>query len=483
MIQLRLAISATTLALLAAACTRGGPQAGDIAESGPDTPIEGEIQKREAPRVRTALVERKEMVRRLSTTTAIESVSEIELLPRISGVVNEVLVDEADAVTAGQVLARLDPRDAQAALRDAEVALLETQNQGPKLELAKKDAAERIESAKLALAQAKRNVDANEAAGLISRNELEKLILARDQAERDLSTANLTLEQAGADLLAQEAAIQRANLKVALETLNLSYTEIIAPFDGVIADRMVEVGNAVTSGAGIFRLTDPENVRAIIYRPQRELAFFRGAGSGTDAIQVEVVPDALPNEIYTGQIRIVSPTIDATSGSLKLTIDLDQPSAESSRPRLLPGMLVRLAIVTERRPDSLAVPKRALRREGDRRFLFLVKDGHAVRVDVEEGLADDDEVQVLPLEPDALVGGESVIVVGNRDIDDGQEVAAELWGEAKGPRSSESDSTDAGPSDEASKSDADGETDAPAPQPNGETEAATGDESGAAEQG
>lgn len=486
MIQLRLAISATTLALLAAACSRGAPAGGGTPEETADAPIEGEIQKREAPRVRTVPVERKEMVRRLSTTTAIESVSEIELLPRISGVVNEVLVDEADPVTAGQVLARLDPRDAEAALRDAEVALLETQNQGPKLELAKKDAAERIESAKLALAQAERNVEANEAAGLISRNELEKLILARDQAERDLSTAKLTLEQADADLLAQVAAIQRANLKVALETLNLSYTEIIAPFDGVIADRMVEVGNAVTSGAGIFRLTDPENVRAIIYRPQRELAFFRGSASGTEAIQVEVVPDALPNEIYTGQIRIVSPTIDATSGSLKLTIDLDQPPPESSRPRLLPGMLVRLAIVTERRADSLAVPKRALRREGDRRFLFIVEDGHAVRVDVEEGLADDNEVQVLPLEPDALMGGESVIVVGNRDIEDGQEVAAEPWGEAQGAASAGSDSTDPAPEAPSEVQPSAGEGDeieATAPATGGDSGADPSGESGSAEQG
>lgn len=380
--------------------------------------------------MRVVPIQRKEMVRRLTTTTAIESVSEIELLPRIAGSVVEVLAEEAQLVEAGQVLARLDTRDAQAALRDAEVALLETRNQGPKLELATKDAAERIESAKLALAQAERDVAANEQAGLISRNELEKLVLARDQALRDRSTAELALAQAQADAQAHTAAIQRAELKVDLENLNLSYTEITAPFRGVIAERMVNIGDSISSSAGIFRLTDPDHVRAVIYRPQRELAFFRGTSQGdASPITVEVVPDALPDEVYLGHIRIVSPTIDPTSGSFRLTIDLDQPAKGGDRPRLLPGMLVRLTIVTERRPDSLAVPKRALRREGDRRFLFIVREERALRIEVEEGLASDDEIQVLPIEAGSLASGDAVVVVGNRDLEDGQEVRSEPWGE------------------------------------------------------
>ncbi|MFT7678961.1 MAG: membrane fusion protein (multidrug efflux system) [Planctomycetota bacterium] len=419
----------SALALLLAACDySGSTEQTQAADEQPEA-IKGEIKRQDAPRVRVSPVVLKEMVRRISTTTAIQSVREIQLQPRMSGVATEILAEEGMRVELGQVLARLDSRDAQAALRDAEVALLETKNQGPKLGLAVDEAAERIESSKLALKQAERNVDANAQAGLISKNELEKLELARDQAQRDLKTTELTLQQAKADRDAHTASIQRAELKVEREQLNLSYTEITAPFAGVIAERMIEVGGAVATGTGAFRLTDPDNVRAFVYRPQRELGFFASMAQGGDGktIGIDVQPDALPGEVYSGHIQIVSPTIDASSGSFKLTIDLEQPSIESGRPRLLPGMLVRVGIVTERRPGSLVVPKRALRREGERRFLFLLRGKDAVRVDVEEGLADDDEVQVLLLAEASLKPGDRVIVVGNRDLEDGQEVQAEAW--------------------------------------------------------
>lgn len=418
----------SAFALLLAACSPGGgPEQAQAADE-PEA-IKGEISRQEAPRVRVSPVVLKEMVRRISTTTAIQSVREIELQPRMSGVATEILAEEGMRVELGQVLARLDARDAQAALRDAEVALLETQNQGPQLGLAVDEAAERIESTQLALAQAQRNVDANMQAGLISKNELQKLELARDQAQRDLRSNKLSLQQAKADREAHGAAIQRAQLKVDREQLNLSYTEITAPFAGVIAERMIEVGGAVATGAGAFRLTDPDHVRAFVYRPQREFSFFASTARGGDDknIGIDVQPDALPGETYVGQIQIVSPTIDPSSGSFKLTINLEQPSVESGRPRLLPGMLVRVGIITERRPGSLVVPKRALRREGDRRFLFVLRGSTAVRVDVEEGLSDDAEVQVLLIADASLEPGDSVIVVGNRDLEDGQKVQAEAW--------------------------------------------------------
>jgi hypothetical protein len=92
---------------------------------------------------------------------------------------------------------------------------------------------------------------------------------------------------------------------------------------------------------------------------------------------------------------------------------------------LLPGMLVRLSIVTERHPDALVVPKRALRREGDRNLLFVVRDGLAREISVSEGFSDDEDVEVMPLEAGALKSGEPVVVVGNRDLEDGVQVSVQ----------------------------------------------------------
>jgi len=127
-----------------------------------------------------------------------------------------------------------------------------------------------------------------------------------------------------------------------------------------------------------------------------------------------------------GWIERVSPTVDPASGNFRVTARLETGEPPD---RLLPGMLVRLDIVTERHPDSLVVPKRAIRREGDRGVIFLVEGGVAREVEVEEGFTAGDYVEVLPLGEATLAEGAEVVVVGNRDLETGAEVAVRADGE------------------------------------------------------
>jgi multidrug efflux pump subunit AcrA (membrane-fusion protein) len=96
-------------------------------------------------------------------------------------------------------------------------------------------------------------------------------------------------------------------------------------------------------------------------------------------------------------------------------------------------MLVKLSIVTDRHPGALVVPKRALRREGEANLIFVVREGHARRVEVEEGYGGDDDVEILPRNGVALVAGEPVVVVGNRELEDGAEVELEAASGEKPP--------------------------------------------------
>ena len=84
-----------------------------------------QIKNHEAARVRTAPIVAREMVRTLSTTTTVESENEIQLFPRVSGVVTELHAEEGDRVAAGEVLAVIDDREAKSALADAQAALKE----------------------------------------------------------------------------------------------------------------------------------------------------------------------------------------------------------------------------------------------------------------------------------------------------------------------------------------------------------------------
>lgn len=383
-----------------------------------------ELRRLDATRVRTSPIVRQEMVRSLSTTTTVESARQIEIFPRVPGVVEAVHVEEGTRVSAGEVLATLDQREATSRHADAILAVEDARNQIGRLDVAAKESEERAKSAELTFEQAKSEYQRNQTAGLISELDLQKLKLTRDTNERTWKALLLTQQGSQHDRNKQDLVIERAELTLRQEELALSFTQITAPFEGVVAMRHVRVGDTVSSGASAFVLTDPTHLRCIVPRPQRELPFFQAANRQEGGVEIVVVPEAYPDHEYAGEIEIISPTIDTESGSFRLTVALTQP--EDGRPQLLPGMLVRLSIVTERHPDALTIPKRALRREGDRYFIYLDVGGKAKRVEVSEGFSDDEFVEITPIQGEPLSAGDRVVVVGNRDLEDGEAIEDEV---------------------------------------------------------
>jgi membrane fusion protein (multidrug efflux system) len=396
-----------------------------------------DAKKREPVKVLVEPVVRRETVRHLETTTRVESEHHVELMPRAAGVLVELLVEEGDHVTVGQVLARLDDRETRIALLDAETALTEAQASLPTLEVAVHECDSRLETAKTAADQARKDHERNLAISrggkdgpqLLSAKDLDASALALEQAEGEVTTTELAKKKALLDELGGDNAIERARLALDRTELMLSFMEITAPISGVIAERRVNVGDALTSAAPAFVLTDPDQLRAVFYRPQRELRLFRSAagtpasdanGSGTTKglLEISAEADGLAGRTFRGWIERISPTVDAASGNFRVTARLETGEPPD---RLLAGMLVRLDIVTERHADSLVVPKRAIRREGDRSVIFLVEDGLARELEVEEGFTDEDHVEVTPVEGE-LAEGALVVVVGNRDLEPGAEV-------------------------------------------------------------
>ncbi len=439
----------TALAWLALGCRPGGSESGtaQAAESGQAQSFSG-LDRTQAVKVLTSPVDSREMVRSISTTVSAQSEREIQMFPRTSGVAMQVHVEEGDRVDADEVLLELDERETAAALAEAEVALKEARDAKRNLELSVTEAEARVESAQLTYEQSKREYDRKQQAGegVLSRNELEQLALTVETNQADLSAQMIAKQRADTALISQAIAIEKAQLQVDRAELNMSFTKMTAPFAGVIAERSVRVGDLVSSAAAAFVLSDTDNVRAVVSRPQRELAFFRaaerrarlgGASYGEEeSLDIEILPEALPGAAYTGRILFVSPTIDPASGQFRVTLAIDQPDEadeDDDRSPVLPGMLLRIRIVTERHPNALVVPKRGLLREGESHFVILARDGKAERVRVEEGFASDDFVEVLPSEPGTLNSGDLAIVVGNRDLESGDAVEASPWKPTAGP--------------------------------------------------
>jgi membrane fusion protein (multidrug efflux system) len=406
-----------------------------------DPGLEGTVKKRQPARVLVENSERREMVRLLETTTRVESERQVEIYPRASGVVTALFVEEGQTVTEGQVLASLDSRDAEFAVDDAKIALEEARALVPKLQIATQEAEARAETAKRSYEQASRDYARNEsiaksgpgAPALLSPKDLDASRLLRDNAQSEAQTAQLALSRAKIEDQASQTAVRRAELTLERAELELSYMDITAPFAGVLAERSIKVGDTLGASTAAFTITDPNDLRAVFYRPQRELPLFvvdpaeaaLGAGRAGAEIEIRATAEARPGKTFRGTIQRIAPTIDPQSGNFRVTARLANLAEGDEHAQLLPGMLVRLAIVTERRPNALVVHKRALRREGDANIIFAVRDGHAVRIAIEERLSDDQYVEVAPLAGATLEPGEPVVVVGNRDLEDGAEVKIE----------------------------------------------------------
>jgi membrane fusion protein (multidrug efflux system) len=417
----------STLLLTACSQTPGG--SADAAGPG--------VKEREIPPIRPCVVERREMVSVLDATSRLVSEREVELYPELPGLAVEVMVEEGDSVRQGDLLARLDHRDEDLDKRDAEVALKEAKDALVVAELAVEEALGALEDAARAARQAEKDYDRDEqlyestsSVSPLSQAQLEARLLERDNARYAEDLAKIMVRRRKLERSAAETGIERSQVSLDRAIRNRQKKDFVAPFDGVISRRNIRVGDSSGTSEPAFVLTDTTNLRAEFSRPQEELDLFArlGAGNGHgEELSIQATAEAYPGRVFEGYVERISPTIDADSGQFRVVARLRETDAGETRGReLLPGMLVRMEIVTDRHPDALVVPKRALRREGERRYVLVVQDletGPTLeRVDVDEAFEDDDSVEIVPRPGHTLDVGDTVVMIGSRDLREGDPV-------------------------------------------------------------
>lgn len=330
--------------LLLAAC---GQKPGDAA---------GDDKKPEetATPVEVAKVGRHAMVASYSGTAALEAEREAQVVAKTSGVLQKLLVEEGDKVREGQVLARLDPERPRLEVARSEANLRRLENEFRR--------SQELFSAKLVSSE------------------------AHDRIRFDLET--------------QRAAFDLAKL-------DLSYTQIVAPIDGVISERMVKEGNFIQLQSTMFRIDDFDPLLAVLNVPERELRTLR------PGLTVAMSVDALIGRSFEGVVARISPVVDAGTGTFRVTCEFrDETGALKS------GMFGRISVVYDQRADVLAVPREAVLDDGDVPAVFVVRDGKAVRQAIGTGTRSGGLVEVL----DGVAEGESVITVGASTLRDGAKV-------------------------------------------------------------
>jgi membrane fusion protein (multidrug efflux system) len=199
------------------------------------------------------------------------------IAPRISGQVATVPVDDNYVVKTGQVLTTLDPRDNETAVASAEAAVARAKSQFDEISanvsrqpsiIAEQQAAVVSARAKLAFAQADARRYGNLAtsgAGTMREHQEADSSLTQGQASLDGAEASLEAARRQLDVLkaqrsAVEAALKSDEAKLEQAKLNLSYTQIKAPIDGMVGQRSVQVGNYVAPGTTLMTVVPLDQV-------------------------------------------------------------------------------------------------------------------------------------------------------------------------------------------------------------------------------
>jgi membrane fusion protein (multidrug efflux system) len=230
--------------------------------------------------------------RRVTTEDAYVTAHYAMVAPRVSGQIDSVRVNDNQPVRAGTLLATIDPHDLQTALRQVEanrasdrarVAQAQAQVARQPSQIRQADAQLISARARLALAQADQRRFANLAetgAGTFQQHQQADATLRQAQAtlaeaEAGRSSQLHLLDGLIADRQAAEAQVGRDDAAVAQAKLNLGYTHIVAPIDGTIAQKTVQVGNQVAPGAPLLMVVPLHDVFVIANYRELELRHMR----------------------------------------------------------------------------------------------------------------------------------------------------------------------------------------------------------------
>src|SRR5712664_1826264 len=231
------------------------------------SPVSTEVDNR--PRVEVVHARRLTVAQRLQTNATLEAFEEADLFAKVSGYLSDVRVDIGDHVKAGQVLAVIDVPEMQQELAEAKAQL---ESKKSSLESARRQLDHNKANLALQNALAKDREQLGEGRGFISDRTLDQV-----HANADIAKADLGVAEANRDLAANQIDVAAATVEK-IKTL-LTYTQIVAPFDGVVARRQVNRGDLVqaatatrtTPSAGsLFTLQRIDTIRVFCDVPEND---------------------------------------------------------------------------------------------------------------------------------------------------------------------------------------------------------------------
>jgi RND family efflux transporter MFP subunit len=323
--------------------------------------------------VEKVTLQRAALPQQVKLPAQLASFQEVSIFPKMNGYVREVFVDVGSHVKKGQLLMALE---------------------APELQQAATQAKERYARARLDYTISEENY---------------KRLLQASETPGAVSPMNLASLKAKADADSTLSNAEKANWQMQ-ETL-LSYLNVTAPFDGVISERNVHPG-ALVSAEGrnnkpMLDLRQVDRLRLLVDIPE-------GIAAGLqDTDTVSFYPSAYPGRKMTGHVSRRSELVNSQFRAERMELDVFNRDG-----KLAPGMYADVLFYSRGNPEAFTVPRAAVITSTERKYVIVVRNGKAVKVDVMTGNESADKVEVSgDLRP-----GEQVIAHANDEWQDGSAV-------------------------------------------------------------
>lgn len=349
-------LTLTPLALLLSGCSRTAPVAAASARAEP-APVA----------VTTQPADSKPMPRYLRITGELKGEQQAQVAADAAGKVVSAPVERGSVVKQGDVLIKLDDRNAKLSLQEAEATL---------------------ESAKFKL-------------------DLQRSEMARNEPlAKTKAIADSDFQKLKTDLAAAEAAHSASVARRDMAQKSLADTNILAPFSGTVMNRLTNVGEYVSANTPIVGLVATDKLRLTLNVPETAVA---SIAVGQDVLFS--VP-AHPGKTFTGKAKFIGAAVREAARDLQVEAEVNNADG-----LLKPGMFAegRLALAEV---EGVSVPASAVRAEGSTRKVFIVQDGRIVERLVEVGETKADRIEIRR----GINSGDAVVVTPAAEVADGIKV-------------------------------------------------------------
>ena len=344
-------------------------------------PAAAKLETPETIDVTSAAAVTRNLERGLEVVGSMMADEEVLIGAQAAGELAQLNVDFGSFVTAGQVIAQIDQRDAKLRIEQSEAALRQTMarlgmKDGEKFE-ARQNAEVRIAQGALDLA----TVELDRAARLIEKGDIARSVYDQARINHSLAQAR---HQAAIDAVNQQlAVVEQQRAALALARKSLTDTVVRAPITGAVKEKFAARGAYLAMGGRIMSLVkiNPLRLRADV--PEYAAAAVKVGQSMT--LRVEAFPD----QTFSGRIVRIGASLSEQTRALTVEAEV-----ANGRNQLRPGMFAKSNLILSKASPVVMVPQRSIVTSAGLSKIFVIESGKAVERIVQTGVIDGDLIEI-----------------------------------------------------------------------------------------